>query len=146
MADFEGTFKRASLMIQDSRIDLAAGWFAVSHNWVQEKSTRRTDHGKWHRIASDSGVVYRILRFSPNLKRDDKREEGDIVIDWMGWMDLSGRVEDVDQPLSLKVRRAHWWELPRCGLTHPDPSYRLSAALALLSAVLGIVSVVVALL
>jgi hypothetical protein len=141
MDSFHGEFQRVSPAGFGVRAEIPVGWFVVSYRWVEDRTARRKSHGKWHRITSEYGSVYRILRYSVNLKGSASGAEGDMVLDWMGWIDLWGRDEDVDRRLALVVRGAHWWELPLCGLTHPDPSYRLATVLAVLSVVLGIVSV-----
>lgn len=62
-------------------------------------------------------------------------------MDYDGWLRLSDYPDDVPPSLSIEIRRARWYEYAYCLLTHPDPIYKVCAALALISVVLGVVSV-----
>jgi len=66
-----------------------------------------------------------------------------MVIDWSAWLDLHDRVEDVDQPIELEISPARWWHWPRLAVSHPDPSMRLAGYIAVVSLVLGLVSLIV---
>lgn len=145
MTTISGSFTRVSPAAFAEKIGIPAGWFVISHRWLDEKKTRRLQHGKWFRLSSAENAVYRVLRFSPRLAGAPGKS-GEIVIDYEAWLDLFGRTEDVDGPLSLEIRVARWWELPRLATSHPDPAIRLAGWIALLSLVLGIVSVVLAVL
>jgi len=144
MIKFEGLFSRKSPVNFFNDTNSPIGWTVVSHRWVTEKKERRNTHGRWHKISSDNGSIYRILRYSVNLKGSNKTNNGEIVLDWIGWIDLYGREEEVNEPLNLKIKTVKWWEIIFCGFSHPDPSYRLATLLAVISVGLGVLSVVIA--
>lgn len=111
---------------------------------MPEKSSRRLTHGRWFKIKSEEGEIFRILRFSASLEGSPNSGKGQIVIDWPGWLDLFGRAENVDGPIDLEFSEARWWQFPRLAVSHPDPTIRLSGLLGLLSVALGILSVILA--
>lgn len=120
---------------------IPVGWACLSFRWVSEKQDRRRLYGQWVRIQSDYGKCYRILRFSASLKGTPASNEGEIVVDWSAWLRLSGYDDNsATQPLNLKITKAKWFEIPFVGFFHPDPSYRLSIALAYLALLLGLIS------
>lgn len=140
MVQFKGEFSRKSPAKFFRDTDVPVGWFVVSHRWVSNKKDRRISHGKWHKITSKYETIYRILRYSVNLPK----KEGVIVLDWIGWIDLNGREEAVDNPISLQIKTVKWWEYPKCALSHPDPAYRLATKLAIVSIGLGFLSLIIA--
>lgn len=146
MSLIKGEFDRKSPINFFRDTDVPVGWFVISHRWVEGKKNRRLTHGKWHKIISNEDIIYRILRYSINLKGSNRTNKGVIVLDWIGWIDLHGREEDVDHPINLEIKTVKWWELPKCGLSHPDPAYRLATRMAIVSILLGIISVIIALL
>ena len=50
------------------------GLFVVPHRLLPEMKDHRELHGKWCRIESNRGVVYRVVRFSPRLKSAETEE------------------------------------------------------------------------
>lgn len=140
----KGKFTRISPAAFAEKVGIPAGWFVVSHRWMPEKSTRRQSHGRWFKIKSTEGEIFRILRFSVKLEGSPKSGTGEIVVDWPGWLELFGHAENVDGPIELELSEAHWWQFPRLAVSHPDPTIRLSGLLGLLSVVLGVLSVVLA--
>ena len=141
IAKFE--FIRASQYSEQKEVP--AGWFVISSQWFADKPARRISHGKWYRIKSESGCVYRILRFSPNLKGSPKIGSGQIVLDWPGWIDLNGRSGNESKQIELSISRAPWWKFFILPFSHPDPSYRLAALLGLISILLGVLSLILTL-
>lgn len=143
-----GTFERKHLGALPEKMPIPTGWFVINNNLIPKKEDRRKYHGKWFTIISDHKKVYRILRFAPNLHgslNDEKHK--DILLDWVGWIDLCGRHDDVEIPLQLQIRKSNLWERFICaGLSHPDPAYSLSTKLALISVLLGLLSVIIAIL
>lgn len=111
---------------------------------MEEKSDRRRSHGRWFKIESEKATVFRILRFSPNLRMSGADKTGEFVVDWPAWLMLHGYSDDVDPPLKLKFSRAGWWTYPILAVSHPDPVVRLSGGLGMLSFVLGLISLVLA--
>jgi hypothetical protein len=141
MASFAGAFRRKPPIDFG---EIPVGWFVVSVRLL-DKSERRIGHGKWHKIMAGRRRIYRILRFSTSLSEPQDDTEGQIVLDYMGWIDLAGRLDDIPTSLALTVRKARFWEVIFCcGNSHPDPSYRLAFQLALylglLSVLLGLLS------
>ncbi|BDI59522.1 hypothetical protein MACH05_00820 [Qipengyuania nanhaisediminis] len=102
-------------------------------------------HGEWFEVSSDRGTIYRMLRFSPNIVKGDDHKPGTMVIDWIGWIDLHNRDEDVDAPLKLTVSRVQAWKRPWAYLKHPDPAVRLSGWLGWASVVLGLIALALSL-
>jgi hypothetical protein len=147
MAAFEvmkGQFTRIPPADFAEKVGIPAGCFVVSHRWMLDKSHRRLSHGRWFKITSPEGEIFRILRFSPSFEGSLKSGTGQIVVDWPGWLDLFGRAENVDGPIELEFSQAHWWQFPRLAVSHPDPTIRLSGLLGLMSVALGILSVILA--
>ena len=142
----KGEFSRVSPSSFAEKLGIPVGWVVVSWGWMPEKAARRRAHGRVFKISSGKQTVYRILRFSGNLKRDKASSSGEIVIDWPGWLELHDFSENVDPPLTLEIKDVPKWQLWRLALSHPDPTYRLAGILGLVSIGLGILSVGLALL
>ncbi len=143
--DIFGTFVRKPLGALDEKTPVPIGWFALPFNLMKTKEDRRKNHGKWFTIESKNKKIYRVLRFAPHLHGTvNNKEQKDIVLDWVGWIDLCGRDEEVDISLDLKISKTRIWEVLFAGLMHPEPSYRLSTLLALLSVILGLLSLFLA--
>jgi hypothetical protein len=143
MADgFGGDFARVPPAKFVEKIALPLGWFVVRFDRMANKSERRESHGKWFSIKSDRRTIYRMLRFSVNLKGSTLNGNPEIVLDWAGWIDLYDRDENVDGPLRLTITRVRWWRLPWVYLQHPDPAVRLSSYLGWSSISLGILSII----
>ncbi len=140
MISFEGNFTRKSPAEFSKNGHLLPGWFVVSHRWVDEKKSRRLVHAKWCKITLGDQKIFRIIRFSTNLKGSLKSRSGDIVLDWQGWLQLNNFDEDVQTSLKLKIERVRWYHAVFLPMSHPDPTMQLSGFLGLLSMVLGLVS------
>lgn len=141
---FEGTFKRKSPAAFADKIGIPLGWVVVHHDHIPEKANRRKAHGEWFELTTDRGTIYRMIRFSPNLAKAKPDKPGVIVIDWIGWLDLHNRDEDVNGPIALTVRRVPFWKRPWAYLKHPDPAVRLSGCLGWASVILGLIALVLA--
>lgn len=128
-------FRRVSPAKFAEKIGLPQGWVVVRHSHVEGKASRRAVHGRWVAITSDKGTIFRIVRFSVNLSTDQ------IVMDWVGWIDLQGRSEDEADQVDLTISTASWCQLATIPFRHIDPGYRLSAWLGLISIALGALSV-----
>lgn len=131
-----GKFKRVSPASFAEKVGLPQGWIVVRHDHVATKLERRRTHGRWVAVRSAEATVFRILRYSPRLPA------GDIVMDWVGWIDLQGRTDDEVEAMDITITLARWDQLPFIPFRHIDPGYRLSAWLGALSLGLGILSVV----
>ena len=118
------------------------GWIVVSWRWMPDKTERRHAHGKWFRIKSKHGVVYRVLRFSGSLRGAPPENLGDIVIDWPAWLELNGYSDNPSGPLTLEFEKAGILHLPQLAASHPDPNARLSGILGMVSVLLGLLSIV----
>lgn len=132
-----GRFQRMPPAKFPEKNGVPLGWFVISHKWMDSKQERRRSHGRWFKLETSLGSVYRVLRFSASLAFT---EPSSIVIDYPAWLDLYGRAEDVSSPLNIRIVRARWWQTPRLAVSHPDPNIRLTGWLAILSVALGIVS------
>lgn len=142
---FTGTFQRSSPASFADKVGIPLGWVVVHHSHIKQKADRRIAHGEWFEISSDRGKIYRMLRFSPNITKGDEQNPGTMVIDWIGWIDLHGRDEDVAGAIDLKVRRIPWWKRPWAYLRHPDPAVRLSGWLGWASVILGLIALLLTL-
>lgn len=136
-----GTFSRVSPAKFADTVGIPLGWFVISYRWVESKSERRKSHGRWFKLQTESGTVFRVLRFSANLTGSPGKP-GEIVLDYPAWLDLHGRAENVDRPIEIAIAPARWWQSARLAVSHPDPSIRLAGWLAILSVGLGFVSVI----
>lgn len=67
------------------------------------------------------------------------------MIDWVGWIDLHGRDEEVAGAINLRIRRVPWWKRPWAYLNHPDPAVRLSGYLGWASVILGLIALLLTL-
>lgn len=141
----KGIFNRTSPASFAEKIGIPMGWFVISHNWMSDKKSRRLNHGKWFKIESKYGHIYRILRFSAKLPGTPRTGKGEVVLDWPGWIELYDYAEDVDGDLELSITKVTWWQYPKMALSHPDPSHKLAGELGLLSAALGALSLAIAL-
>ncbi len=137
------SFIRISPTVWAEKFDFPLGWFVINYKLFDGKIERRKAHGKWYKIKSEKGqVIYRILRFSTNLSVVNDNNK--IVLDWMGWIDLNGRDGDEKSPLGLEISKAKFHELIYCGLSHPDPAFRLSTLLGIISVSVSIISLIIA--
>ncbi|MHC3995717.1 hypothetical protein ACXWTF_12905 [Thiomicrolovo sp. ZZH C-3] len=135
-------FRRSPPSAQTEQLPL--GWFALSHRYVGDIKERRKMHGEWFRLKSKEGTIYRVLRFSPRLKGSERKEEGQLLIDWNGWLDLNGH-DTKDDAIEIEIAKARPWEYFHLALSHPDPTYRHNSVLAIVGLALGAVSLVVSL-
>ena len=120
---------------------IPSGWVCISFRWITDTRDRRKLYGTWVKIQSSHGVSYRVLRFSGSLRGTQASGEGEIVLDWSAWLELSGFSEDSsDLALPLKITRARWYQRPFVGFFHPDPTYRLANLLAYLALALAFIS------
>jgi hypothetical protein len=141
-----GIFERKHLGTLHEKMPVPTGWFVLPFNLMPKKDDRRYYHGQWFTIKSEHKKIYRVLRFAPKLHgslKDDNHKE--ILLDWVGWIDLCGKDEEVEIPLILRITKSTLWERLICaGLNHPEPTYRISSKLALISVILGLLSVILA--
>jgi hypothetical protein len=139
---FEAEFERTSPASFTEKVGIPLGWIVVHYGHIPDKVDRRKAHGEWFELKSERGTVYRMLRFSPQVVKGGQGRTAKIVIDWIGWIDLHNREEDVSGSINLRLRRVSWWKRPVVYLRHPDPAVRLSGWLGWLSVLLGTVSLV----
>jgi hypothetical protein len=129
------TFSRVSPVDFFENGGAPMGWIVVRHSHVGTILERRRTHGRWVKVTSAKGKIFRVLRYSVNLPANE------IVMDWAGWIDLQGRKDEESDTLALTIVTARWWHFFIIPFRHVDPAYRLSAWLAALSVILGIVSI-----
>jgi len=125
---------------------VGSGWFSVSHHWVASKKLRRVCTGHWFRIRSGSATIFRVLRFNAALEHDPNLQSGEIVLDYDGWLELSDFAEDTSKRLPVELEEARWYEYLHCIVKHPDPAYRLSGWLGIISVALGVLGIILGLL
>jgi hypothetical protein len=138
---FKGEFKRLPLgwPTKNNFVEVPLGWIAVRHDWVVFKKDRRVLTGRLYRIRSQQGfTTYRFLRLMPNLKGARTMQPAEIVMDWDGWLDLSGRPEEVPDKLELEFSPVPRLLTPVFFTKHPDPTHRLAATLAWFSVMLTV--------
>ncbi|HPM48104.1 MAG TPA: hypothetical protein PLW78_10245 [bacterium] len=126
------------------------GWLVISYRWASEdtKSERRRKYGRWYEIKSENGRIFRVMSFSGSIEGNYVNEKkcfiGDIVVDWAGWIELTGYSGEEKKQIEVQIRQIRKWQYILCAFSHPDPNYRLSALLGLLSLFLGLLSLVFA--
>jgi len=145
----KGNFKRFWPEKSKRKSSLPAGWFTLNYNLVPKKLDRRHLRGSWFKIKEDNNknVIYRILRFDPTLPGKNDKDEQMIVIDWDGWLylTLNEDEENVPKKAELTISKANFFEvLFKASMKHPDPVYRLTFIIAVTSVLLGILSVILA--
>jgi hypothetical protein len=138
-----GRFDRESPAKFAEKVGIPLGWFVISYRHIPSKTERRIAHGRWYRISCSGISIYRILRFSPNLTFA-KEGASELVIDWVGWLDLHNRAEEVDGPLDLEIEPVPTLFVPFMVVMHPDSTYRIMGWLGIISVILGMVSIIVA--
>jgi len=136
----KGLFERVDPGKFAEKVGIPLGWMVISHHHIPDKQERRKVHGRWYRVTSQGISVFRVLRFAPNL-HFDWDGTSDLVIDWVGWLDLHGRASDVDGPLELEIEQVSPLLLPMMIVMHPDPTSRLAGWIALVSLALGVLSI-----
>ena len=127
----------------DKTEPLALGWFAISHLWEEDKLTRRESYSMTFKIKSKHGKIFRTLRFSPRLKGTPKQGQGQILIDWHGWLTVCEDLHERDD-VELTITRANVLEVFLHSTSHPDPAYRHSMAVARTGLYIGIISLILA--
>jgi len=95
--------------------------------------------GKWFRLRTSDGTIFRILRFDPQMAYSDANGTADVFIDYHGWLKLIGYGDNVDVTTNVEFKQARWWQKMHCMMSHPDPAYRLAGWLSLVSLLLGII-------
>ncbi len=132
-------FSRVSDRQVRGSYNLDMGWIVLRHDHLETKTERRKTHGRWVKIKSDKGTIYRIIRYSGSLERDN------IVIDYLGWIELQGREDEIEVSYPVTISSLEWYEYLNPLFKHIDPGIRLSTYLAFglggLSVTLGIVSI-----
>ena len=89
----------------DQEKTLPIGWFAIRSDWVP-KDNRPKLRGKWHKISCGRHSCYRALSMDPTLKGSMKMREGQIRIDWDGWLALHGNESPDRAPAELTIHPA----------------------------------------
>lgn len=121
---------------------LALGWFAISHRFIQGKNERRKSHGVIYKIKSkDGSVIYRTLKFSPRLKGSVNTGEGQILLDWQGWINLTD-IDTENDAIELKISKANLFGRIYHSMSHPDPIYRHSMKVARIGLYISLISLI----
>lgn len=122
---------------------LQSGYFVISYNFVKDKDERRYQHGKWYEIKSEHASIFRALKFDGSLTSDPVKP-AEIVLDYIGWLELIGRASDIRQEVPLTIRSARWYQYPKLAISQPDLTFRLSIWVGLISLSLGLLSLFLA--
>jgi hypothetical protein len=83
-------------------------WFTISHRFLEDKVDRRMTTGKWFRLRTTHGTIFRILRFDPQMAYSDKDGKADVFIDYHGWLKLISYAENVDVTEDVEFKKARW--------------------------------------
>ena len=142
---FSGKFERTSPASFTEKVGIPLGWIVVHYGHIPNKADRRKAHGEWFELKSDRATIYRMLRFSPQVHKGGKGRSAKIVIDWIGWIDLHARDEEVAGDINLTIKRVPRWKRPWAYLKHPDPAVRLSGWLGWASVILGLIALLLTL-
>lgn len=132
-------------------ISIKLGWFAVSNHWIDKKKDQRNLYGKWCRIKDlETGkIVYRIIRFSPQLKKNSDENTGEIILDWAARVELDKFDGNEDRDYYLEIIRANCLQAIKAAWIHPDPNqklfFRIGVSLGAISVLLGILSIILTL-
>jgi hypothetical protein len=115
-------------------------YFGISPRLVEGKTRRFT--GKWCKIESASGSIYRVIRFQPHFSAGKNGTPAQIAFDYDGWLTLLG-----DNPfnslLELKIRKARIHEYLLATLFHPDPTFRLASWLGAIALGVSLISIAI---
>ena len=136
--NIKGPFER--IAPDEEKKILPQGQVAVSHHLMPDKKQRRLAHGRLYAIKSAEGRIYRALRFDPKLSAGKTEKPKQLLLDWQGWLALTGYAEEHTETIDLELRPVHWYELLNIGLTHPDPLYRQNTVVTIIAFWLGVVS------
>lgn len=112
---------------------LPPGWFALHPDQFDGEDAQARAHGRWFRIATGHGAVYRALQLTPGLPREG------VALDWPARHALEGGHAGAgleSAPRRFDIRSARLVEYPRCLLAHPSPAARLGGQAALAAFVL----------
>lgn len=118
---------------------LRSGWFSISHKFI-DMPERKKYRGHWFKISSDYGSCFRVLRMDMLIHKDKADNVDFIHIDWDGWLALTPDQKSKTD-LDLTIKPIKIWDYWRLGSSHPDPAVRIAWVIALISLVLGVISV-----
>jgi len=131
--------------VRTIKSDKELGWFSISHNLVENKKYRRILYGKWFCINANGNYIYRLLEFNPTLKSINGEEE--FEIDWLGFIKLNDFNPELElTSFEYEIRLARWYEIIYANLNHPNHIARAAYKLGLVSLILGLVSLLIAIL
>ena len=116
-----------------------AHYFGVSPMVFENYQIVKKQTGKWFRIKSSEGVIYRAIRYQPQLSAGKKDKAALIALDYEGSREL-GFKKNERLILRLEIRNIYPHEYILAVLKHPDPSYRLASGLGFLALILSIIS------
>lgn len=122
----------------DGGLRTDVGWMILpSHHFKSEEM--RVAYGKWYRVRSVSGLTFnRQISFSPTLKKSE------VLVDRFVFNQIDHEQRANDGIQTLEIRRARGWEILQAWVQHPDAGIRASTVLGLLGAILGILSLFLA--
>jgi len=132
------------------------GWFIISSRLVEGRRRRRLTHGTICRLRTAQGSIYRVVRYSPNIGGSSAKTETsgsgypktatcEIVLDWLGWIELDGRKDDVSRNLIIEIDTIPTFMKLFYVFKHPEPAIVLGGYLGLISVFLGFSSIFISL-
>lgn len=80
----------------------------------------------------------------PQMEGSPNQSNGQIHIDWNGWLELIGFEGDSDREIELTIEPAGKLAFLSVGTSHPDPGIRAAAIIAGISVGMGLLSIVIA--
>lgn len=137
----ELVLRRMFVVEENGNAKCSNGWYSISHRLFESAGSRRSFRNRWYRIQSSHGVIYRTLKFSPQLTGSRDSEESEIALDWDGYLILWGG-EGKRNAKELLISPASPLALVACAWFFPDPAIRVGIQLAI---VLGGASLVLTL-
>ena len=122
---------------------LQSGYFVISWRFFNDMEERRRSHGKCYEIKSKNASIFRALKFDGGLQSATENR-AEIVLDYIGWLELIGYADDINRPIQLTIRRARWYHYPKIAISNPDLTFRLSSWVGIISLALGLLSLALA--
>lgn len=120
-------------------------WYDNNHYFGISQHILDRDHkftsGKWYRIKSSYGTIYRVLRYQPQLSAGKGEESAEISVDYDGGKILGFNRMGNNQ-IKIEIRSISLHEYVLATLNHPDPTFRIASWLGLIALFIGGLSLI----